>query len=102
MQKNTIPFWIGELIHALDGDIRQAAILMEVDPSTIRRAIAENLTTDRQELKAQNALSSLHAEREKQAARNAAPSHFLVSIPPDKTEAFQKVVVLMALEATAL
>lgn len=95
------PHSIRELVETV-GDARQAALLMGVDPSTLRRALSDGETTRKQEAKADQALDKFIADQNALAAAAAAPAQLLVAVPPGKLEAFQKVAGAMGLEVVAL
>lgn len=100
--KTTIPYWIEQLVNFVKGDVKKAAQLMEVDASTIRKALAAGQTTERQEAKAIRALNAEEARREAEAQAASLPKQVLVSIPPAKLETFHKVAGAMGLEVMVL
>lgn len=101
------PDQIRKLVAHLGNDHTQAAAAMGCHPSTVSKALTHEVTTQKQELRAAEALAKLHedASRARQQAKEAvlvdAPQ-ILVTVPQAKLEAFQKVAAVMGCELVAL
>lgn len=101
------PEQIRKLVAHLNNDHVQAAAHMGCHPSTISKALTHAVTTQKQELRAAEALAKLQedASRARVQAQEAvlvdAPQ-ILVTVPQAKLEAFQKVAAVMGCDLVTL
>lgn len=98
----TFPNKVIALRARLDGNTMAAAVAMGVSPATISTAIRVGKTTWKMERKAADAIERLEEEAARQAQVSEAPAQLLVSVPPMKLEAFNKVAAAMGLEMVPL
>lgn len=111
--RKTEPTNIRSLVDACEGDTTKAAAFMDSHPSTIQKALNDNVTTEKQESRAAVGLNRLaelrkleelqaEALRPVEAVLDRVSKHMLVTVPPAKLEAFQRVAQVMGIEMVAL
>lgn len=100
--KKTEPVYLRELWSLCGRNALNVAGYMKCSPSTINRVLNDNEATERLELRAQEAIKLIEEETLARQQASQAPAQLLVSVPPMKIEAFQRVASAMGLEVTAL
>lgn len=81
---------------------QNAATYIGCHSSTIARIVKDGDTTEKLEARALEALATIEAEAKAREQKAAAPAQLLVSVPPTKLEAFEKVISAMGCSALAL
>lgn len=98
----TEPFYLRELWAICGRNALNVATYMKCSPSTVNRALNDNQATGRLEMRAKECIAQIEQETLARQQANQAPAQLLVSVPPMKVEAFQRVASAMGLEITAL